>query len=59
MDMFREYMVRKLIKKFGLEDERVIAFARRCELYEDSETAEDALFLEYMQLIEESVSEEE
>ena len=59
MDMFREYMVRKLIKKFGLEDERVIAFARRCELYEDSETAEDVLFLGYMELIKENISEEE
>ena len=35
MNLLREYMIGKLIRKFGFEDERVVMFAKRCELYED------------------------
>lgn len=59
MNLLREYMIGKLIRKFGFEDERVIMFAKRCELYEDSEVADEALMNDYKELIEESVSEEE
>ena len=59
MNLLREYMIGKLIRKFGFEDERVIMFAKRCELYEDNEVADEALMNDYMELIAESVSEEE
>ena len=59
MNLLREYMIRKLVKKFGFEDERVVMFAKRCELYEDSEVADDALMNDYMELIKENISEEE
>ena len=55
----REYMVKKIIEKFGFEDDRVIMFAKRCEIYEESETANDALLTEYIELLNASVSEEE
>ena len=59
MNLLREYMIGKLIRKFGFEDERVVMFAKRCELYEDSEVADEALMNDYVELIEENVSEEE
>jgi hypothetical protein len=59
MNLLREYMIGKLVKKFGLEDERIVMFAKRCELYEDSEVADDALMNDYMELMKESVSEED
>ena len=59
MNLLREYMIGKLIRKFGFEDERVVMFAKRCEFYEDSEVADEALMNDYEELIEESVSEEE
>ena len=59
MNLLREYMIGKLVRKFGFEDERVVMFAKRCELYEDSEVADEALMNDYMELIDESVSEEE
>ena len=59
MNLLREYMIGKLIRKFGFEDERVVVFAKRCELCEDSEVADEALMNDYMELIDESVSEEE
>lgn len=59
MNLLREYMIGKLVRKFSFEDERVIMFAKRCELYEDSEVADDALMNDYMELMKESVSEED
>ena len=59
MNLLREYMIGKLIRKFGFEDERVVMFAKRCELYKDNEVADEALMNDYVELIEESVSEEE
>ena len=59
MNLLREYMIGKLVRKFGFEDERVVMFAKRCELYEDSEVADKALMNDYMELIDKSVSEEE
>lgn len=52
-------MIGKLIRKFGFEDERVVMFAKRCELYEDNEVADEALMNDYKELMEKSVSEEE
>ena len=59
MNLLREYMIGKLARKFGFEDERVVMFAKRCELYEDSEVADEELMNDYVELIDESVSEEE
>lgn len=59
MNLLREYMIGKLIRKFGFEDERVVMFAKRCELYENSEVADEALMNDYEELIERSVSEGE
>lgn len=59
MNLLREYMIGKLIRKFGFEDERVVMFAKRCELYEDNEVADEALMNDYKELMEKSVSEEE
>ena len=59
MNLLREYMIGKLIRKFGFEDERVVMFTKRCELYEDNEVADEALMNDYVELIEETVSEEE
>lgn len=59
MNLLREYMIGKLVRKFGFEDERIVMFAKRCELYEDSEVADDALMNDYMELMKESVSEED
>jgi hypothetical protein len=59
MNLLREYMIGKLVKKFGFEDERVVMFAKRCELYEDSEVADDGLMNDYMELMKENVGEED
>ena len=47
------------IEKFGFEDDRVILFAQRCEAYEDSDTANEAILTEYIELLEANISEEE
>ncbi len=59
MNLLREYMIGRLIKKFGFENEKVVIFAKRCELYEDSEVADEALMNDYMELMKESLSEED
>ena len=55
----REYMLMKVIEKFGFKDDRVIMFAQRCEAYEDSDTANEAILTEYIELLEANISEEE
>ena len=55
----REHMLTKVIEKFGFEDDRVILFAQRCEAYEDSDTANEAILTEYIELLEANISEEE
>ena len=55
----REYMLMKVIEKFGFKDDRVIMFAQRCESYEDSDTANEAILTEYIKLLKVDISEEE
>ena len=55
----REHMLTKVIEKFGFEDDRVILFAKRCAAYEESDTANEVILTEYIELLEANISEEE
>ena len=55
----RKHMLMKVIEKLGFEDDRVIMFTQRCEAYEDSDTANEAILTEYIELLEANISEEE